>query len=384
MFNFDREEKINKERIRRLSSWNKGKKEGPLQIDAELHKRCNLKCAFCARYDDHERLNKESKINEMTTKRWTEIIEETAKLDGLVFNIEGINEPPLVPEIFFPVISKIKEVGLYGIITTNGTLWEENQLKNLVEMSWDRIHFSIHSNNSEIHDKLTGMKGSFDKAVKNIQIMNKWKKKMNSERPMLNINVCINKLNFRQLPNIVEFAHSLNVDYIFTEPLMVYTEIGRKLKLSEKEANHFFIFIEKAKKLAEKYEIDNNFATQDKNLEKEIVKKTSDMESLLLGDVEKLPKGLISSPCFKPWDTISIRYNGSTGHCGFIEDGNNVMKNSLKEIWFGELFQNARKSMLKRELLPHCHKCVPSDFTQRRRFRNELIDAISEDNGRDN
>jgi MoaA/NifB/PqqE/SkfB family radical SAM enzyme len=376
MFNFDREEKINKERIRRLANWHKGKKEGPIQIDVELHKRCNLKCIFCARCDDHERLNKESKNYEMSTDRWLEIIEEAADLHALVFNIEGINEPPFLPELFFNVINKVKEVGLYGIVTTNGTLWKEDQLKNLVEMSWDRIHFSIHSTNSEIHDGLTGMRGSFNKTVKSIQILNKWRKRMNSERPMLNINICINRLNFRELPEMVELAHSLDAAYIFTEPLMIYSETGRKFKLNEKESNELLTLVEKAKKLSGKYEIDNNFATQDKNLEKEIVRKTSDMKTLLLKEVEGLSDGLISAPCFKPWDRMAIRYNGLTGHCGFIEEGENVKEKSLKDVWFGEFFQNARNKMLKKRLFTHCYKCVPSDFIQKRRFQKELMELI--------
>lgn len=376
MFNFDREESINKERIRRLANWCKGKEEGPVQIDVELHKRCNLRCVFCARYDDHERLIKESPKNEMPANRWLEIVEEASQLHALVFNIEGINEPPAAPEIFFPVVNKVKEVGMYGIVTTNGTLWKEDQLKNLVEIGWDRIHFSMHSPKPETHDSLTGMRGSFKKNLRSIQILNKWKKKLNPERPMLNINICINKMNFRELPEMVELAHSLNAAYIFTEPLMVYTEAGGKFKLSGKESKELSSFVERAKKKSDEYGIDNNFATQDKNLEKEIVRKTSDMKNLLLKDVEDLPEGLISAPCFKPWDIMAIRYNGLTGHCGFIEKGENAKEMRLREIWFGEFFRNVRKMMLNKELFVHCNKCVPSDFTQRRRFRRELMKII--------
>ena len=376
MYVFDREEKINKERIKRLVNWYYGKKQGPIQIDAELHKICNLRCKFCARYHEHERLNRESRKHQMTTERWLEIIEEASDLNTLVFNIEGINEPPAVPELFFPVVNKVKEVGMYGIVTTNGTLWTEEQLKNLVEISWDRIHFSIHSTKAEVHDYLTEVKGSFKKVVRSVKILNKWKKKLKSERPMLNINICVNRLNFRELPKMVKFAHSLNAAYIFTEPVMAYTEIGKSLKLNDRESNELQVYIERAKKLAEKYEIDNNFGTQDKNLEKEIVKKTSEMKPLLLKEVEGLPDGLISAPCFKPWDRIAIRYDGSAGHCGFVEHGENVRNKSLKAVWYGKFFENARKRMSKKDLFPHCYKCVPSDFTQRRRFRRELMEAI--------
>jgi MoaA/NifB/PqqE/SkfB family radical SAM enzyme len=377
MFNYDREKVINEERIKRLASWYEGKKAGPFQIDVELHKRCNLRCLFCARYGKYEELNEESKRYELPTEKWIETIKEAKEIDAVVLNIEGINEPPLVPEIFFPVIRKAKELGMYGIITTNGTIWNEKQLKNLVEIGWDRIHFSIHSSKPEIHDNLTQKEGSFRKVVKNIKILNKWKKKFKSERPMLNINVCVNRLNFRELPKIVELAHKLNADYFFTEPLMVYSPLQESLKIKEEELKELEKIVEKASYLAKKCEIDNNFATEDKNLEKKIVESSSKMKPLLIEEVKNLNMNFISAPCFKPWTQMAIRFDGSVSFCGYAEVRENVKNKGLKEIWFGKIFEEARNRMLKKDLYPHCNKCVPSDFTQRRRFRRELIQALS-------
>jgi len=382
MFSYDREKVINEERIKRLVSWYEGKKAGPFQIDVELHKRCNLRCLFCARYEEHEKLNEESEKYELPKEKWVKIIEEAKEINAVVLNIEGINEPPLVPEIFFPVIKRAKELGMYGIVTTNGTVWNEKQLKNLVEISWDRIHFSIHSSKPEIHDKLTQKKGSFRRVIKSVRILNKWKKKFKSERPMLNINVCINRLNFRELPKIVELAHKLNADYFFTEPLMVYSPFQESLKIKEEETKELEKMVEKASWIAKKYGIDNNFATEDKNLEEEIVESASKMKPLLMKEVKNLNMDFISAPCFKPWTQMAIRFDGSVTFCGYAEVRENVKNKSLKEIWFGKIFEEARNRMLKKELYPHCNKCVPSDFTQRRRFRKELIQALSGKYGR--
>jgi MoaA/NifB/PqqE/SkfB family radical SAM enzyme len=384
MFSYDRERIINEERIKRLVSWYEGKKVGPFQIDIELHKRCNLRCLFCARYEEHEKLNRESKKYELPKEKWIEVIEEAKEIDAVVINIEGINEPSLVPEIFFPVIKKAKEVGMYGIVTTNGTTWNEEQLKNLVEISWDRIHFSIHSSKPEVHDKLTQKKGSFRKAIKNIKILNKWKRKLKSERPMLNINVCVNRLNFKELPKIVELAHKLKADYFFTEPLMVYSPFQERLKIKEEETKELEKIVEKAGYLARKYGIDNNFATEDKNLKKEIVESASKMKPLLIKEVKNLNINFISAPCFKPWTQMAIRFDGSVSFCGYAEVKENVKNKSLKEIWFGKIFEDARNRMLKKVLYSHCNKCVPSDFTQRVRFRKELIQALSEKYGGNN
>lgn len=381
MFSYDREKVINEERIKRLINWYEGRKTGPFQIDVELHKRCNLRCLFCARYEEHEKLNRESKKYELTKRKWIEIVEEAKEIDAVVWNIEGINEPPLVSHIFFPVINKVKELGMYGILTTNGTTWNEKQLKNLVEISWDRIHFSIHSSKPGLHDTLTQKRGSFKRVVKSVRILNKWKRKFKSERPMLNINVCVNRLNFRDLPNIVKLAHKLKADYLFTEPLMVYSPIQESLRIKEEEMKELEKIVEKASKLAKKYGIDNNFATVDRNLEEEIVESASKMKPLLIKEVKNLNMKFISAPCFKPWAQIAIRFDGSVTFCGYSETRENVKNKSLKEIWFGEIFENARKKMLNKKLYPHCNKCVPSDFTQKRRFRNELIRSLSEKYG---
>lgn len=374
MFSFDREERINQERIRRLANWYNGKTEGPIQIDAELHKICNLRCIFCAKYN--EMMDEDTKKNDISVGRWLKIIEEASKINALIFNIEGINEPPAIPELFLPVIKKVKEVGMYGIVTTNGTLWKEEQLRSLVEIGWDRIHFSLHSPTSKTHDYLVEFKGAWNKAIASIKLLNKWKEKFGSSRPLLNINICINKLNYEKLPEMMKLSNELKVDYIFTEPLMVYSDAGKRLKLDVEDLNKLPALIEKAKRLAQKFEIDNNFATQDKNLDEKIVQKTSDMESILIEDVENMDNSLISAPCFKPWDRIVIRYQGLTGYCGYIEKGEDVKKKSLKDIWFGNFFKNARSRMLEKKLFSHCHKCVPSDLTQRRRFRKELIETL--------
>ncbi len=377
---FSKEEMINKERIRRLVNWYYGKNEGPIHIDAELHKRCNLSCRFCPRSASDYDLNLESKTKELPVERWIGIVEEAADLGVMVFNLEGANEPIFVPELAFPVIEKIKDLEMYGIITTNGTLWDEEKIEKLVKIGWDRIHFSIDAPDAETHDYLRGMDGAFDKAIKNIRILNKYKEREGSDFPMLNMNIMICNKNFRKLPDMVELANKLNVDYIFVEPLMIFSEIGRELKINNNHVeNTLPEYIRTAKNLAEKYFIDNNFSTQDKNLDEDLVTEV-DKKKVLISDVKRFSNdGLLSSPCFKPWSRIAIKYDGLIGHCGLIQDGENIMEKSLKEFWYGQWLNDIRKKMKNGQLLKHCSNCIPSDITQRRRFRKKIIESLRSD-----
>jgi len=385
--NFAREEEINRERIRRLANWYLGKKEGPIHIDAELHKRCNLNCSFCPRSGSGHDSNAESKTNELFTEQWIKTVRDASEMGVAVFNLEGANEPIYVPELAFPVIEEIKKAGMYGILTTNGTLWTEEKLKNLVDIKWDRIHFSVDAPDAEIHDSLRGIKGSFEMAMQSIKLLNKWKERIGSNLPMLNMNIMICNKNYYKLPEMVELANKLKVDYIFVEPLMIFSESGKKLKIKDEDVkNRLPNYIKDAKALADKYEIDNNFSKQDKNLDEDLVVEEN-KKKVLIKDLEVLAdkdikKGtLLSAPCFKPWTRIAIKYDGLTGHCGLIQDGESLKEKSLREIWYGEWLDNIRNKMMKGQLLEHCSQCVPSDITQRRRFRRELLAILDDTHG---
>lgn len=378
MYSYKEENRIEQEKLRRLIDWYNKKPAPPFKIDVELHRRCNLKCLPCLRQHQGFDFNKDSKQHEMSLTKWLDIVNQAANLGVLVWNIEGGGEPAALKELTIPVMNKVKKKGVYGIITTNGTLWTEKELKNLVKIKWDRIHFSIDAPDAKTHDYLRQVKGCFNKTIKNIRILNKWKNKFGTENSMLSINIVLNKMNCDKLDKMIELSYSLKADYVFIEPLIVFSELGQKLKLSEEDCKKLPSYVKKATTLARKYKIDNNFATKDENLKEELIKNTSSMEPVLLGDVKNLYDPFLSSPCDRPWNNMAIKYNGLTGHCGLLQEGENIKEKSLKEIWYGSFLKKIRKSMLNKKLFDHCCRCVPSDVTQRRRLREELTKLLKE------
>jgi len=271
---------------------------------------------------------------------------------------------------------------MYGIITTNGTLWTDERLKEVVDMGWDRMHFSIDSSVPAEHDRLRGVPGSFERAVRSINSLNAFKERNGSDRPMLNMNIVVCNENFRRLPEMVELAKRFKVDYIFVEPLMIFSDAARRLAIPDDVVEtELRNYVRLAKGLADNYGIDNNFSSQDKNLQDELVKE-ADKRKVLLDDASAAKKRvkedgtLLSAPCLKPWTQLAIKFDGTAGTCGFVQDGENVLEKDLERIWYGQMFDSVRTEMARGRLLGHCAKCVPSDITQRRRFRKEVIDAI--------
>lgn len=376
MYSYKKEVAIEEEKIRRMVNWYKDIPSPPFKIDVELHRRCNLKCLPCSRRGCDFDMNRDSEKKELSLKKWLQIVKEAKELGVLIWNIEGGGEPLANKKLTLPVMNSVKEYKMYGIITTNGTLWDKENIENLIKIRWDRIHFSLDAPDAETHDLLRGVKGCFEKTVKTIKLMNKLKEQNGYEEPMLSINTIINNKNYKKLTEFVEFCHQLNADYLFVEPLMIFSKFGEDLKLNELESEELQSYIKEAKRLAEKYNIDNNFSTKDENLKKDLVDNTSKMEHVLLNDVKKIENPFLSAPCDKPWNNMAVKYDGLAGHCGLLLKGENVKYKSLKDIWYGRFLEGVRSKMLKKQLLEHCSGCVPSDITQRRRLREELKKAL--------
>ncbi len=377
------------EKCERIITQLNGNSAPPFKIDLELHRRCNLNCLSCSRRSaqNYGSINEYSEKVEMSTERWLDIVDEAGKIGVKEWHIAGGGEPMFLPDRAIPIMDMIKKYAMYGIITTNGTLWDEEKIEKLVKIGWDRIHFSIDAPDAETHDYLRGMDGAFDKAVNTIKVFNKFKKKYNSEKPMMNTNTVLSVENYKKMPEMVEFVHSIGIEYMFIEPLIVYSDLGRELKLNKSHIAEFSVYLERAKKLADKYGLSNNFSGIDQNLTKDLIDKSSRMDEVVEEDTKEalnldtdndFLKKILSIPCYKPWWHMTIKCDGRVTSCDVpIKGGDNLTDKSLKDVWEGEYFQNLRNGLLKSNIPEFCGQCNPSHTTQRRRMRKDIMDILS-------
>src|SRR3989338_3283637 len=189
-------------------------------------------------------------------------------------------------------MQRMKSHGMGGILTTNGTMWTEKQLRGLVEMGWDRIHFSIDGPDARVHDHLRGLKGAFDKTCSTIRALNRIKEELDSRKPMLNMNSVLSIPNYRRLPEFVDLGRELRVDYMFIEPLIVYSAAGERLKLRESHLAELPGIVREAHKKARDFGIQSNFAAfdtyaSDSNLDNDLVQCSRKMDVNIRRDAEQ-------------------------------------------------------------------------------------------------
>jgi len=353
------------EKIRRLITWESGEKAFPLSIELSPTLRCNLSCLFCWRQEKND-----IDSGELSFEKYKKIIKEASDMSVKEVRIIGGGEP-LFRKDTFEIMKEIKSRGMFGYICTNGTMFNEKNIEELVRIGFDHIKISLHGSTAKVHDSLVNVKGSFKKTLKNMILFSKWKKKLEKEKPLIEIGTVLVRENYKDILNIVNLAYSLDVQYFFVEPITVYSKMGEKLKLRKKEIKDFEKIAIESKKIADKYGIKNNL---NDFIESEYVRKTGKMKELLKKDNKNKRSRFLSLSCYEPWLRIGIRVDGTVCPCGFFdqESTENIKEKTLEDIWFGDYFNLRRRQILNGKLPNHCKKCCMTLVVENKLIRNEL------------
>lgn len=193
------------EKIKRIIEWAKGKRAYPLGIECSLTNACNLKCIFCWQRDEKHNLS-----NELNTQKWISLIKESSRLGIQRWMITG-GEPLCRKNKVISMMQKIKICRMIGSLSTNGTLFNEQDVKKIVKMRWDDIMISLDGSTPQLHDKIRSVKGAFDRTIKTIKLFDYWKRKMKINKPKIILNIALTKDNFLDILNIIQLGTKLGV-----------------------------------------------------------------------------------------------------------------------------------------------------------------------------
>ena len=122
-----------------LFKWYKGLKPPPQMVQIYPTNKCNLKCIFCV-----QRLNIYNLREEVSKRRWLEIVKEICGMGVRKFLVSGGGEPLCTPNKTFGIMKVIKFYGGEGRMITSGFLWNKSLIEKTIKMGWDSIMFSFH------------------------------------------------------------------------------------------------------------------------------------------------------------------------------------------------------------------------------------------------
>ncbi|MBI5622575.1 MAG: radical SAM protein [Elusimicrobia bacterium] len=172
---------------------------GIQRIDLKVGFQCNNLCKFCVQGDKRERL---------PAKALDELLRSLS--DGRASGADGVvftgGEPTLHPGIL-ALVRKAKALGYRNIqLQSNGrSFCYPGTVAKLMAAGANEFGPSLHGSRAEIHDFLTGAKGSFLQTVAGM-------KNVKKAGARLITNSVVTKCNYRDLPDLAKLLVSLGVD----------------------------------------------------------------------------------------------------------------------------------------------------------------------------
>ena len=181
----------------------KGYSFPPKRVILELTYRCNLKCRMCTQYGNHTSdtsyKDMSAQKQELDIKEYKRIIDEAISMNINSCYITG-GEPFLYKKIL-ELISYIKQKGMYLSINPNGFFLEE-YAHDLVTNNVNEIIVSV-DGPAEIHNAIRKDEKSFEKAVKGLKAVSKYKSGI---YPKIIVNCVLQETNFQYIEKLIPIA----------------------------------------------------------------------------------------------------------------------------------------------------------------------------------
>lgn len=357
---------IRKKIYNTILDWTNSKKGKPIKMLLQTTYRCNLYCLFCENLQSRKEGNFDYS-KELSLKEWYKIIKDSAELGVRSWWISGGGEPMCNKKITIGIIKKIKELPFKTetCITTNGTEFNVEDIKELIKNQLDLVVFSIDSPNERNHDLLRGKKGTFKNAIKALHQFAIIKKKLNSRNPYIKISAILNNYNILNLTKFVKLAKENGCFELSLCPLIIMKGTKNLIKKMNVQIKEINIDIIKeinaatilAKKISLKFNIRLGISYESKNH-------------------KIIPNKILNSYCYEPYYFMLITPFGNISPCctyGHGYNNFNIKNKNLNDIWFSKEFESLRNDLCKGTMKYKCRNCELGFFS-RDFIRKLLVD----------
>ncbi|UCC19798.1 MAG: radical SAM protein [Promethearchaeota archaeon] len=173
----------------------------------EFTLKCNSKCIHCGSSAG------KSRLNELNTEEALKLVNDlhSCGYDGIAL----MGGEPLLRDDWYEVAQKIKKNKMKLTIVSNG-LAIIDKIQKLKKLQTDCISLSLDGATPNTHDYIRGIKGSFDKVFKSIQLLK-------AQNIPVSVITTVNTINFKEL-NLIR---DLLIDQKIAWQIQIALPIGR-------------------------------------------------------------------------------------------------------------------------------------------------------------
>jgi radical SAM protein with 4Fe4S-binding SPASM domain len=289
----------------------------PISISIEPTTSCNLRCPECP-----SGLRSFTRPTGMLKDDlFARVIDELAPtLPYLIFYFQG--EPYLHPQ-FLSLVQYASKKKIYTATSTNAHYLNEENARKTIESGLDRLIISIDGTTQDTYESYR-VGGKLEKVMEGTKNVLHWRKKLKSKTPHVIFQYLVVRPNEHQVDDVKKLAKDLGVDQV-------------------------------AFKTAQIYDYENG---------SDLMPTIDRYSRYKIGDDGKYTiKNQLLDHCWKMWHSCVITWDGKVVPCCFDKDAHfvlgNLNKNSFKEIWTGEKYNEFRASLLRsRSEIEMCRNCT--------------------------
>jgi radical SAM protein with 4Fe4S-binding SPASM domain len=306
-------------------------------LQFELTSRCNERCIHC--YIPN---GKKNSGFDMSFERFKYILDQYAEMGGIHVTLSG--GEALINKDIIKMLRYCREKDLKISLLTNLISLTDEQIKVLKEVNVSLVQVSLYSMDAELHDKITTVKGSFEKTKTAIE-------KLHAADVPVQISCPVMKANKDGYDKVMEYAKSLRMksqtDYIMMAQADLDTSnLANRLSLEETE-----------KVIRDIIDFDVDY--------KEITLEQESISSISIEEYAEMPL------CGAGVNDLCVTVNGDVYPCSGWQDFvvGNVFKQSLKDIWENSP-KLAEVRKVRQKDFPKCLTCEARDYCNMCLVRN--------------
>ncbi len=342
-------------KVQRLIRWREGEIPGPWLVRVYPTNRCNLRCKICwLRRMEEEGIKLDHSL-ELSDERMLRLVDEGAELGVREWLFIGGGEPMLRGDLLMEMASRIRAHGMNGGLVSNGTKFNEENIRQFVEMGWEHINVSIDAPTLEVNDTIRS-KGAFEKATRSIRLLVEGKRAAGVSKPEIAISSVITNRNYHQVEDMVRLAAELEIDgMLLLHALHDHCDSTSLFQLDATQKDDMWKHMRAAETLSHQLGVRTNIldftpATGVKMPAKSALHRKS------------AGRDMIDSACFETRYSITILGNGAVGGCCTFDDNGEACQNlhdmTLEEAWTGSYLTDLRARLVDGNDLPaYCALC---------------------------
>lgn len=203
----------------------------PYALSLELSSVCNLKCPQCP-----VGLGQINRTKKMMDPNFAMQLLSRFAFNGIVINLYFQGESLLHPE-FFKIASFARSKKLYIILSTNGTMINENIAEKLIDSGLQRLIISVDGLNQSSYSHYRAG-GDIEKVWKGIGLVHNARAEKRSIWPEIIVQTLVNRYNENELKAIKEKAEMAGADRVKFKTMQIYTDHDKWTPRNKKFARY--------------------------------------------------------------------------------------------------------------------------------------------------